>query len=87
MKSINTLILYFTFFSILFASEEFVHDPSRFFLYDDRLIGYSSGSNGIALQGLEIVLKEKLVEHYIPILKMVFQVGLKKYKYGIIQMN
>tara|TARA_B110000014_G_scaffold156844_1_gene110191 strand:+ start:3 stop:1040 length:1038 start_codon:yes stop_codon:yes gene_type:complete len=67
MKSINTLILYFTFFSILFASEEFVHDPSRFFLYDDRLIGYSSGSNGIALQGLEIVLKEKLVEHYIPI--------------------
>ena len=67
MKSINTLILYFTFFSILFASEEFVHDPSRFFLYDDRLIGYSSGSNGIALQGLEIVIKEKLVEHYIPI--------------------
>ena len=67
MKSINTLILYFTFFSILFASEEFVHDPSRFFLYDDRLVGYSSGSNGIALQGLEIVLKEKLVEHYIPI--------------------
>ena len=67
MKLIKAIVMYFLLTCILHGSEEFVHDPSRFFLFDERLIGYSSGSNGVALQGLELVLQEELVEHFVPV--------------------
>ncbi len=63
MKLIQAIVKYLLLTFILHGSEEFVHDPSRFFLFDERLIGYSTGSNGIALKGLELVLQEELVEH------------------------
>ena len=46
---------------------EFIHDPSEFFHYDDRLIGYGSGTEGIPLRGIELVLEERLAEHYVPV--------------------
>tara|TARA_B100001123_G_scaffold426795_1_gene541454 strand:+ start:529 stop:720 length:192 start_codon:yes stop_codon:yes gene_type:complete len=63
MKLIKAIVMYFLMTCVLSGSEEFVHDPSRFFLFEERLIAYSSGSNGVALQGLELVLQEELVEH------------------------
>ena len=42
--------------------QELVHDPSAFFYFDDRLIGYFSGSNGDALKSIELVLSERIFE-------------------------
>ena len=42
--------------------QELVHDPSAFFNFDDRLIGYFSGSNGDSLKSIELVLPERIFE-------------------------
>ena len=42
--------------------KELVHDPSAFFNFDDRLIGYFSGSNGDPLKSIELVLPERIFE-------------------------
>ena len=44
------------------AWQEIVHDPSAFFNFDDRLIGYFSGSNGDSLKSIELVLPERIFE-------------------------
>ena len=49
------------------AAKEFVLDPSAFFVFDDRLIGFASGTEEIPLQGIELVLAEKMAEHFIPV--------------------
>ncbi len=51
----------------LWAEEEFVHDPSRLFIFDNRLFGYASGSNGIPIQGFELTLADKSAKHSLPV--------------------